>query len=164
MQASDRHYALMAPVGNRTWEARTLLPGLSQETGTIKIPFTQPVRITAFRPSLCVQIPIADLLAHTLFVPTLDDIQVFIDISERSRLTNRFDNTRIANSEGGQFVSLSTLCDDLRSARMVDLFIDQGSPTIGVNFAWKRSVTGGALYYDTEIGLAIDGEYPDERF
>jgi len=154
----------MAPVGNRIWEARRLLPGLSEETGTIKIPFTRPVRIVAYRVSLCVQIPIADLLAHTLFVPTADDIQVFLDVSEKTRLTNRFDISPIASTEGGQFVSLSTLGDDLRGPRMTDLMLEDSSPTLSVNFAWKRSVAAGALFYDTEIGLAIDGIYPSERF
>jgi len=156
----------MAPATDRTWEGKTLLRANQQETGRVEIPFRGPVRIMAMRPSLCILTPLSELpfaTSQSLLQPTLDDLEVYVDISERTRLTSRFDLTRQANSEAGQFVTLSNFVDSIGGARVFDLELKDSSPVVGVNFKWVRDITGGPFYPDVIVGLAMHCFYLSDR-
>jgi hypothetical protein len=165
VEPSQSHVALVAPKTNRTWEGSTTLLATQQETGRIEIKLNRPCIIRGIHPSVC-PLPTAAQIANPLLAvsPSPRDIRVYIDISERTRLTSRFDVSRILNTEGGMFVSLDHFLDTTGGARAFELELNDDSPTLGFNFSWKRTITGGPWYTDCDIALALLGVYPDERF
>lgn len=143
--------AHVCPATFRTWEASAILRGARQETGRVPVPFTQPVLIVAVYPSISV----VGQPNPALPIPTLDDIRVFMDISSNERLTARFDPTATPNTEAGQFVTLGSFRDTTGGARVFLREINEPSPVVGVNFQWKRDVTGGPYFADVEVALAF---------
>lgn len=144
------NYAMLVPAAARTWEALTSLRGTQQQTGRVPVPFTRRVKIIAAYPSISVDGP-----TNGLIVPSLDDIMVYMDISSNERLTARFDRTTVPNTEAGQFVTLGAYRDTTGGARLLDLELLEPSPVLGLNFAWKRDITGGPFYCDIQVGLAL---------
>jgi hypothetical protein len=153
----------MAPSASNTWEGKTALAANQQETGRIEIPFRGPVRIVAARPTISQRAALTEIAAPTVFNATLDDLEMYLDVSERMRYTSRFDLNRTANSEAGQFVTLSNFVDSIGSARILDIIIRDPAPVIGVNFRWSRPVAGGPFYNDIVIGLALHCYYLADR-
>jgi hypothetical protein len=150
--------AHVCPATSRTWEASAILRGARQTTGRVPIPFTRPVVVVAIYPSISV----VSQPNPALPVPVLDDIRVFMDISSNERLTSRFDPTTTPNTEAGQFVTLGSFRDTTGGARVFMKELREPSPVIGVNFEWKRDVTGGPYFADVEVALALHCQFIDE--
>ena len=148
--------ALVVPAAARTWEALTTLLGTQQQTGRVPVSFTRPVRVIAAYPSICVI-----SATNGLIVPSLDDLALYIDISSNERLTARFDRSQVQNTEAGQFVTLGSFRDTTGGARLLDLDLKEPSPVLGLNFMWKRDITGGPFYPDILVGLALHCEWAE---
>lgn len=155
--------AITAPAASRTWEAKTRLLGSQQETGRIELPFRGPVHLVAARPTIAQLTALAQIGAPSLFVAGLDDVEVYIDVSERTRYTSRFDLDRTANSEAGQFVTLSNFIDTVGGARILDLTLTDPAPVVGINFRWARPIAGGPYFSDVLVGLALHCYYLSEK-
>jgi hypothetical protein len=152
-------FAHVCPATDRTWEGSAILRGNRQETGRIPIAFTRPVLVVAIYPSLSVVVQPNPALP----IPTLDDLRVYLDISANERLTSRFDTTTTPNTEAGQFVTLGAFRDTTGGARLFMRMINEPSPVVGLNFQWKRDVTGGPYFADVEVSLALHCLYLDSN-
>lgn len=151
-------FAHVCPATDRTWEGAAILRGNRQETGRVPVAFTRPVLIVAAYPSIAV---IAN--PNNLPIPTLDDLRIYIDISGNERLTSRFDTTTTPNTEAGQFVTLGAFRDTTGGARLFMRKLNEPSPVLGLNYQWKRDVTGGPYYPDIEVSLALHCLYIDSN-
>lgn len=145
-------YALVVPATQKSWEGQVVLLATQQETGRIPISFPRRVLILAAYPSVSLASNPAGLI---LLNPTVDDFNVYLDVSGDERFTSRFDNNSPPNTEAGQFVTLGGFRDTTGGSRVLNIEPQGASPTIGVNFQWKAPITGPITRPDVIIGLQL---------
>lgn len=149
MQGQDGIAALYAPNAPHTWEAKTFLPSASPQTEAVQVPFSWPTLIVGMRPSLVVVPPSSP---GVLIAPTLEDIEVQIDVNSQNFITNASGIGTLAGDRDGNFISLPSI--GVQVPRLMSLLIDGDNPMIRFIFRWAR---GQNVYFDTKIRLAIFG-------
>jgi hypothetical protein len=145
-------YALVVAATQKSWEAQTELLATQQETRRIPITFNRRVIILAAYPSVVVSSNPAGLI---MLNPTLDDINVYLDISGNERFTSRFDDNSAPGLEAGTMVTLGGFRDSTGGARILNIEPTDAAPTIGVVFSWKAPITGPITRPNVIVGLQL---------
>jgi hypothetical protein len=118
------------------------------------------MEVVGMRPSLSVIQPIAD----GLIIPTLDDIQVAIDINETEHLTSLDGQATTASTKrGGNFVSLAAI--GVQVPRLFGLKLVSPQPEIGMTFRWKQKPISGEFdgFASVLIGVSLYVREIDHR-
>lgn len=147
------HVSLMAPVAPDTWEARIALLATDALSGTIPVPFTRPVRIVGFLPTI---VP-TRALAGIEVVPTDADLLVQITANDERPLTQG-----LAQAQPGQasdFVTLRSV--SIAAPRYVQRLLSSPNPQINFALRWRRAPA--AVFVDCEVRIAILAQYLTER-
>jgi len=149
MQDQDGVAALHAPNAPHTWEAKAFLPGASPQTEQIQIPFSWPTRIVGMRPSIVVITP---AVPGVLIAPTMEDIEVQIDINSQNYYTNASGVGTNAGDRDGNFVSLPSI--GVQVPRLMSLNVNGDNPIMRFIFRWVR---GSNVYFDCKVRVALFG-------
>ena len=144
----DSFAALHAPVASLTWETRALLLGSTPTSDRVYIDFpgssdTQLVGI---------YVSLSTKPGATGATPTRDDIDVFMDVNEKSYLTslrNAKGQGPTSTTKDATYVTLSAI--GVQTPRLFGLRIEGPNPQVGFTFRWKW---GANVYADTIIGVA----------
>ncbi len=145
--------AQQAPVAPDTWEARIALLATDALAGPIAIPFTRPVRIVGFLPTV-VQ---TRAVAGSEIVPGLDDLLVQITANDERPLTQG-----IAQAQAGQasdFVTLRSM--SVAAPRYVQRILSSNAPQLNFSLRWRRPAVG--VYVDCDVRIAVFAQYLSER-
>ncbi len=149
-EAFEGIVALHAPASPMTWEVSVTLDGDNQTTNRVPFRFPRPVEIVGFKPTLVVY-----GTGHT--TPTIDDIACSIDTDNQNYITSGEGVSTPAGGTAGPFVTLSAL--SVQTPRVVGYKLRNPTPDIGYTFRWKQDVSGGAVYNDTLISMAMYARY-----
>lgn len=134
--------ALQVGVASHTWEARTVLRYAAGVSETIKIPFSYKCLIVGMYPSLIA-------LGGSGVAPTLDQLDVSLDLNSGNFLTSASGQSAIAGDRDGSFVTLAALSS---TARLMLLQMDGDNPQLAITF---RSPRGPNIYQDTLVKLTL---------
>lgn len=145
----DSFEAQHAPLAEYTWEIRTAFPSgaTAQNDRTARIPlkFPHECMVVGFIPTI-----VSAAAAGGLIVPTLDDVDVAIDINNKLKITNAQALTTAAGETvADNFTTLSTI--GILAPRLWGLRLKARVPEIGFQFRWKR---GGAFYTNSIVTIA----------
>lgn len=153
-----------SPVAPLTWEEQALLHFDDVESERTKFNFPYRMEVVGMRPSLSVIQPITT----GMIVPTLDDIQVAIDINEAEHLTSLDGQATTASTKrGGNFVSLAAI--GVQVPRLFGLKLVSPQPELGMTFRWKQLPASGAVppdfigFADVLIGVSLYVREIDHR-
>lgn len=145
--------ALHAPASPMTWQTNTIMAGDVQTSNRTSFRYPRPVEIVGFLPIIIV-IPDSD---DTLATPTTDALQVSIDTDNQNYLTSGDGVSTNAGGNAGPFVSLSAM--SVQVPRIVGYKLENPTPDIGFTYRWALDVSGGAIYHDCIIALAMYARY-----
>ena len=155
LQRPEQVYAAETmPVAPWTWEMRADLLTAERETGRIPFSFQRPVELVGFH---AVVTPLLPLAGGALVVPTLQDIDVQLDLNDRERFTNQLVTGigAVQAAAGSSFVALSALTMNTAAGgnRLVRIRAGNASPDFGVRFGW-RQFAGAGLFEAARISLS----------
>jgi hypothetical protein len=136
---SEGFTALTAPTTDKTWEVRTVLPGLSTDTGRITFDFPWAVDVCGMNPVVTPIRPIGAGLA----IPTTDDIDVQLDIDRVDNLTTADGISTVGGNGGNNFVTLTHI--GVLLPRVLALLLHWAKPVVGFTFRWKQPPAGSPL-------------------
>ena len=137
--------ALHAPVASDTWEARATMRGAQQTSDRVPMRIPYESVIVGFYPS------VVALDTGGVVVPTLDDIDVAIDIDNKENITSAQGVTTTGSTvRDGSFVTLGAM--SVQTPRLLWLVLDRISNDLGITFRWKR---GANVYRDALISMAF---------
>lgn len=137
--------ALEAPCAPYTWEERVELAGANAESQRVAIQFPHAVEIVGMYASV---VPITNTAG--LRVPTLDDVDVSLDLNNTKFQTNAQGVSVPGGPLGGNFVTLTSLT--VLVPRTLRWRILGVNPNVGIQFRWKL---GTGVYQDSLIALAF---------
>lgn len=136
--------ALHAPVASETWEARATMLGGQQTSDRVPMRIPYESVIVGFYPTV---VP----FGGAGVVPTLDDIDVAIDIDNKETITSAQGFTVPGSTvRDGSFVTLGAM--GVQTPRLIWLVLDRISNDLGVVYRWKR---GAGVYQDAIVSLAF---------
>lgn len=150
-----------APIAPFTWEVRTVLSNVLSNTNRVKFAFPWRVNVVGLQATI---VPVLPLVGAPLPTPTLDDVDVMVDINNTGFITGNDGTTSAAGQGGNNFVTLSTLT--VQTPRLLGLALEgESKPELGFTFRWKQGPAAGpvALFQSAIITVAIfcfrrDGE------
>lgn len=150
---SQEFSALAAPVAQYTWAiAPVTLLNTQDKTAIIPVRFSRPVEILGFDARVIPKLPLAGSLA----IPTVDVIDVYIDLDQAQKFTSQVDDEGPATG----FVPLaSVLTSKDGGARLVRIQPNAPSPDFQFQFAWRQFIAGTPLYEGAIISLAMYARY-----
>jgi len=137
--------ALMAPAAPYTWEERAEMLGANAESQRLAIQFPHAVEIVGIYAAV---VPIN--LGGALRVPTLDDIDVALDLNNTKFQTNAQGVSVPGGPLGGNFVTLTSLT--VLTPRNLRWRILGVNPNVGIQFRWKL---GPGVYEDSLVSMAF---------
>lgn len=143
---------LAAPIAPWTWEVRTVLDGLQGSTNRVKFAFPWRVNVVGLQATITPVLPVV----AGLTVPTLNDIDVMVDINNTSFLTGNDGLSTPAGQGGNNFVTLSTVT--IQTPRLLGLALEgEHKPELGFTFRWKQPPLAGpvALYQSQIVTVAL---------
>jgi hypothetical protein len=141
-----------APVAQFTWSlGRVLLLATEEKSGVIPVRFSRPVEILGFQATVISQLPLAGNLA----IPSVDDIDVYIDIDQETKLTSQ------VNEDGPQtgFVPLPHVLTEGNPGRLLRVQPNAPAPDFQFQFSWAQFAAGTPLYEDAIIALSLAARY-----
>lgn len=142
--------ALTAPKSPWTWQVQTILPS-NASGGSARVPFQFPyaVNVVGLHPSVIAAKPLANGAGQT--IPTLDDIDVLIDVNNTARLTGNDTATTGGGVGGAAFVTLSHI--NIQTPRVLGIEIEgDARPELGFTFRWRQGPPAAApFFYETAI-------------
>lgn len=143
--------ALHAPVAMQTWEARANLLGAANPPLTTRVPmvFPRPVEVVGMLP-----IVVATSANPGLVVPTVNDVDVSIDINSNAYLSSGSGVSSPAGGTTGQFITLANF--SVLTPRLLMMRLTAPKPDIGFTFRWKR---GTGVYQDALISVGVFARY-----
>lgn len=154
-QSNQPHAVLAAPVAPRTWEVKAQLLRTVRETGKVTVNFRRAVEIVGLRPVVVPVRPFADdPLSDPTTIPTLDDIECFIDVNQEKRLTNRADNAA-GTGDGDSYVTLSHLSIEVPRLLRYSLGGKGTAPDMTFQFRWKQNDVNAPYFESALIGVAL---------
>lgn len=141
-----------APIAPMTWEQQVLLPGAAIVSERVAFRFPYAMEIVGLYASVVPLLPAAGGAA----VPTLDDLQVQLDLNNTNQLTTLEGVSTAAPgaARGGTFVTLGAL--HINPSRLLGLKLRSPNPEVGATFRWKQG--GGPIapvYRDSLVALAM---------
>ena len=151
-EAFEGIVALTAPASPMTWEINVNMLGAVQTTNRVAFRFPRPVEITGFFPSLVIA-----AAGGGATTPSTDVIAVQMDTDNQNYLTSADGVSTAAGGKAGPFVTLSAM--SVQVPRVVGYKLRNPSPDIGFTFRWKADVSGGAVFKDTLVSLAMYARY-----
>lgn len=148
-----------APISPLTWEESALLHHDDDESERARFQFPYRMEVVGMRPTISVIQPVG----QGQVIPTLDDIQVMIDLNEAEYLTSLDgQSTTAAKKTGGNFVSLAAI--GVQVPRLFGLKLVSPQPELGMKFRWKQlPVAGFAGFADCLIGVSLYVREIDHR-
>ncbi len=141
-----------APVAPYTWDIGPVtLLNTDQESGIVPVRFGRWIEITGFDATVIPKLPIAP--GSGLVIPTVDDLDVLIDMNQGDHFTAQVDD------DGPQtgFVPLKSLLTQL--PRLVRIRPGVPAPDFSIKFAWRQFVQGTPLYEHAIIDLTMFARY-----
>lgn len=150
-QAWEGIVALHAPASPMTWETRMIMRGATQTSNRTPFRFPRPVEIVGFLPTL---IPLSTGGAST---PSTDVLQVSIDTDNQNYLTSADGISTNAGGNVGPYVTLSAM--SVQTPRIVGYKLENPTPDIGFTYRWGVDTSGGAVYADCIIAMAMFARY-----
>lgn len=141
--------ALYAPEADLTWETRVLLPGATVQSARQPLVFPKPVDIVGLYPSV-----IATTNTNGLITPTLNDIDVALDMNAQQYFSSGSGINNAAGGTAGSFVTLAAMA--IQIPRLFILHLDAAQPDFGMTFKWKR---GTGFYQDAFVAVAVYARY-----
>ncbi len=153
----DGFGVLAAPMAPFTWEARTLLLNTQPNTNRVKFSFPWRVNVVGLQATI---VPVRPVGANP--IPTLDDVDVNLDINNTAFLTGNDGASTPAGQGGNNFVTLSTLT--IQTPRLLGLALEgESKPELGFTFRWKQPPGVAPLFESAIVTVAIfcfrrDGE------
>lgn len=138
---------LTAPGAPFTWEVKALLPNNVSESNMAKFTFPWEVNVMALYPSISVVRPAG---GAPLVVPTLDDIEVMVNVNDQAMLTGN-GNTSQVGAGGANFVTLASIGIFLPRIMALAL-VGNSKPILMFTFRWKQAPPSGApFFYESVI-------------
>lgn len=151
-EAFEGIVALTAPASPMTWEINANMLGAVQTTNRVAFRFPRPVEIVGFYPTLTIAAAGGGPTS-----PSTDVIAVQMDTDNQNYLTSGDGISTAAGGKAGPYVTLSSM--SVQVPRVVGYKLRNPTPDIGFTFRWKVDVTGGAVYKDCMISLAMYARY-----
>ncbi len=150
--------ALSVPIAPETWEARTIFLGgaaagnFTSERIQIDVPY--PVMIVGMYASLSV------LTTGNATTPTLNDIDVTLDLNKKEYMTDLQGNSTATSTAGGgtptrdgTWVTLAAMStNNQQGGRLLGWILPFKTAQIGITFKWTQ---GPGIYKDTIVKLAL---------
>jgi hypothetical protein len=150
-QAWEGIAALHAPASPMTWEVRMKMLGSVQTSNRTPFTFPRPVEIVGFLPT------IITITNGALITPNSDVLQVSIDTDMQQNLTSGEGISTNAGGNVGPYVTLSAM--SVQTPRILGYKLENPKPNIGFTFRWALDVSGGAVYEDCIVALAMYARY-----
>jgi len=143
---------LAAPIAPFTWEVRTLLTNITNNTNRVKFAFPWRVNVVGMQATLSIVLP---RVGAPLPDPTLNDIDCMVDINNSAFLTGNDGLTTPIGQGGNNFVTLATL--SIQTPRLLGLALEgESKPELGFTFRWKQPPpVAGPLYQSCIISVAL---------
>lgn len=147
----DGFVALTAPNAPFTWEVRTLLLNTAQSTNRVKFAFPWKTNLVGIYPHISIVRPIG-----ALAIPTLDDIDVQVDINNQAYLTGLEGLSTAVGVGGNNSVTLASLGVQLPRLMALAL-VGESKPDLGFTFRWKQPPLAGptAIYESVIVGVSL---------
>jgi hypothetical protein len=152
MQEQSPNYALVQRPATRKAEALVLLAGNTLATGPVKVEWTRKVHI------LSVYASVSPVGNPVLDVPTIDDIMVAVQLNGGAdpRLTSRYNTVQANGVASLPNVTLGSYRDSNGGAQILDLELRDASPSLQLEFTWKRDPATGVVYQDVLVGMVFN--------
>jgi hypothetical protein len=149
--AQGAYAALTAPAADDTWEARTLFLGSQAMSERIVVDVPFPTMFIGAYASLSI------FASGGATVPTLDDIDVTVDVNLSMYKTNAQGTTTptVAGQlvKDGTFVTLASMSTSRTAGgRLFNWVLPYSSAQLGVTYRWKQ---GAGVFKDSHVGLAF---------
>jgi hypothetical protein len=109
------------------------------------------VEIVGFLPTLVV------LSTGGAITPSTDILQVSVDTDNQNYLTSGDGVSTNAGGNVGPYVTLSAM--SVQVPRVVGYKLENPTPDIGFTYRWAQDVSGGAVYKDCIIAMAMYARY-----
>lgn len=150
--------ALSVPIAPETWEARTIFlggsPGGNFTSERVQIDVPYPVMVVGMYASLSV------LTTGGATTPTLNDIDVVLDLNKHEYMTDLQGNSTATNAAGGgvftrdgTWVTLAAMStNNQQGGRLLGWILPYKTAQIGITFKWTQ---GPGVYKDTIVKLAL---------
>lgn len=151
-EAIEGIVALTAPASPMTWEVNALVLGATQTTNRVAFKFPRPVEVVGFYPSLVL---LGTGAGPT--TPSLDSLSVSIDVDTQNYLTSGEGVSTIAGTQAGPYVTLAAMA--IQTPRVVGYKLRNPTPVMGFTYRWKRDVSGGAVFKDVLVSMALYARY-----
>lgn len=143
--------ALTAPASPMTWETVAVVRGATQTSPRIPFRFPRPVEIVGFFPTLII------LTTGGAISPSLDSLAVSIDTDNQNYMTSGDGVSTPAGGTAGPYVTLSSMA--VQVPRVVGYKLRNPTPDIGFTYRWKLDVSGGAVFKDALVSMAMFARY-----
>ena len=150
-QAWEGIVALHAPASPMTWETRMIMRGSVQTSNRVSFRYPRPVEVVGFLPTLIT------LTTGGASTPSTDVLQVSIDTDNQNYLTSGEGVSTNAGGNVGPYVTLSAM--SVQVPRIVGYKLENPTPDIGFTFRWGVDVSGGAVFKDCIIAMAMYARY-----
>jgi len=141
----DGFAAESAPVAPYRWEQRIQFLGSQLQSNREQFVFPFGVEVLGYIPTIVSLDTPPGALA-----PTIDDIDVAIDVNQQQYVTNANGVTTPGGTQGGNFITLRTI--QILDAALFRLQIVGVNPVMGFTLRWKR---GANIYQDAIVGIGI---------
>ena len=141
---------LAAPMADLTWEIRMSLAGDTLQTNRTPLIYPRPCEIVGMLP-----IVVPTTATVGLITPTINDVDVQIDVNSEEYLTSgQGISSPAATSSAGAFVTLASM--SIQTPRLLGKKLRQPQPNLGFIYRWKR---GTGVYQDAFITTAVFARY-----
>jgi hypothetical protein len=142
---------LAAPIAPFTWEVRTLLSNILNNTNRVKFAFPWRVNVVGMQATLSIVAPRVGVLPD----PVLNDIDCMVDVNNSAFLTGNDGLTTPVGQGGNNFVTLATL--SIQTPRLLGLALEgESKPELGFTFRWKQPPpVAGPLYQSAIVSVAL---------
>lgn len=154
-QGQDGIAARFVANAPHTWEAKAFLASGKTTSDTPRVDLTSSYLIVGMRPSIVVVPPGSPgstvAVVGTLVAPTLEDIEMSLDINSGTLITSASGQSTLAGDKDGSFVSLPSV-DTSNGVRLMNLRMDGDNPSLKFTFRWVR---GPTIYFDAIVRVAL---------
>lgn len=146
----EGYTTLTAPNATRTWEVKATLANNVAESNIARFVFPWRTNVVGLYPSISVIRPAG---GAPLVVPTLDDIEVMIDINNQARLTGN-GNTSQVGAGGNNFVTLASI--GVFVPRLMALaIVGDSKPLLDFTFRWKQPPPAVAPFFYESVIVSV---------
>lgn len=149
MNPEQIYAANHAPIAPYTWDVRADLPTAVESTARIPVAFQRPVEIVGAFATVTALLPLA---GGGLVVPTVDNVDVRVDMNNQDRFTNRLEGGAVAGAPGQTQVPLAAMSTQV--PRLLRIQAVNAAPDFGFEFSWRQFAPGG-LFEAARISLTL---------